>query len=384
MVVAAEIPLTAAARSGKEPLRVLFFLPDLDLGGAQRTVVNLVNNLPRTGVLPMLAAARANGPGREWLAKDINFVDLAAGRLRGAPLPLRRLITATRPNLVFATIAHANVVATLATLGLSDRPAVVLRETNSHRHRPDLSWASRAAIAWAYRRADAVVALSRGVGRELTESYGLEPTRVVTIHNPVEVEHIAANARAAIRPWTDNAPVVVGLGRLVAQKGFDLLLRAFAAAAPDNARLVIIGDGPDRDALQHLAGELGIEGRVGIRTSAEDIAPWLTHAAMFVLSSRWEGFGHVIVEAMASGTPVIAADCPYGPTDIVRHEQDGLLVPANIGGLTDGMKRLFDDPALAKRLGAAGIESSHRFSADRIAARYADLFHRLCGAKEAP
>ncbi len=362
------------------PAAPLFFLSDLDGGGAQRTTINLVRHWPEDRTRPVLAVARAAGPGRPWL-DGIHPVDLGAGRLRRAFLPLRRLIRRRRPELVYSTMVGANIVAATSVIGLRRPPLLVARETNSHRARGDLSRAQRGAAGWAYRRAAAVVALSEGVRGELVEDCRLELERVVTIHNPVDVDDFQKRARGSARPWPGEGPMVVAAGRLVRQKGFDILLRAFAQLRTKDARLAILGEGSDREALMRLAGELGVAERIVIPGHVADIAPWFAHAAAFALSSRWEGFGHVIVEAMACGAPVVAFDCPHGPADIIEDGRTGVLVPPLDGdALAAALDRVLGDGEFAQRLRAAGRPAAMRFSAPAIARAYAGLFDDLCAA----
>jgi glycosyltransferase involved in cell wall biosynthesis len=369
------------------PARIAFFLSDLDAGGAQRTIANLVNALPPDRFAAELVVARTSGAAREWLQTDRRLVDLGCAQTRGALLPLRRYLAAARPDVLFATMVDANIVAALAARLSAQRPRLILRESNPHRARGDIGWLRRLGIGWAYGQADAVVALSHGVGRELIEDYGLDPARVVTIHNPVDIAAWRRRAQAARQaPWGSfgaGAPVLVAVGRLIRQKGFDLLLRALAKCR-SNARLVIVGEGPERAALNALAQELGIADRVLFAGFVADPAPYYAHGDIFVLPSRWEGFGHVIVEAMACGLPVIAFDCPYGPADILGSGEGGMLVPPeDVDALAAAIDRLLDSPAERARLTAGAGHVAERFSLDRIALDYARLIERLA-AKSSP
>ncbi len=365
------------------PLRAAFFLPDLDAGGAQRTIINLVGALPEGDIDPVLIAGRGDGAARAWLNPEIRFIDLGCKRLRQAFFALRALLKRERPDILFSTVADANVVAALAAHAVRPRPGLILRETNSHRARGDLGRARRIAIGWAYRHADAVVALSGGVGRELMADYRLEPAKMITIHNPIDVDAWAARAGAARStpaPWqeTGDAPVLLGAGRLIRQKGFDLLLRALAGSTGEGRRahLVILGEGPERAALTTLAAELGL--RLSLPGYVSDPAPYYTHADLFVLPSRWEGFGHVIVEAMASGLPVIAFDCPYGPADILGDGEGGVLVPPeDLGALAATIDTLLGAPPRRAELAHVAPKSAARFKPPLIAGEVARLLQAV-------
>lgn len=359
-------------------MRVLFFLSDLDGGGAQRTIVNLVNAMNERGVDATLVVARSGGAAQHWLGKQVRFVDLKAGRTRRAVPGLRKELLRLRPDVLFATMVDANIVATLAALGLRKRMQVILRETNSHRARGDICGLRRALIGWAYRRADAVVALSSGVREELLSDYRLDAGKVVTIGNPVDVQALAASSLAARHNTVpaNGESVVIAVGRLTRQKGFDLLIKAFAQLKRP-ARLVILGEGPDRESLLALAEAEKVADRLLMPGFVSDPVTWLAHADVFVLSSRWEGFGHVIVEAMAAGVPVIATDCPYGPADIVANGQNGMLVnegdPLAIAAAIDD---LLGDGEKAARLKQAATVGIAKFGVAEIVNEYMDLFRR--------
>jgi glycosyltransferase involved in cell wall biosynthesis len=360
-------------------MQIICFLPDLEGGGAQRTVINLANRFGAAGHDVTLAATRMDGPARAWIAPALDAADLGRRRTRGAIGRLAGLVRRRRPAILFASMIDANIAAWAARLWAGPpRPGLVLRETNSHRARGDLGLLQRRLIARAYRAADRVVALSEGVRQELIADYALDPARTVTIHNPVDIDAIAARAAAARReppPFAKAGSCIVGIGRLHRQKHFDLLIRAVAALARNDVRLILLGEGAERAALERLAAELGLAARVEMPGFVADPVAWLAHADLFVSSSRWEGFGHVIVEAMAAGVPVISTDCPHGPRDIIIHGWNGLLVaPDDRPALTAAIARLLADPEAAKELAKNAAVECRRFTVDRIAQAYLDLF----------
>jgi glycosyltransferase involved in cell wall biosynthesis len=173
---------------------------------------------------------------------------------------------------------------------------------------------------------------------------------------------------------------ILAVGRLEPQKGFDVLLRAFADVARSRPewRLRIAGEGPERGRLEALVFDLGIEDRVNLDGVVSDIDAAMRSADLFVLSSRYEGFPNALCEAMASGLPVIATDCPVGPREIVRDGIDGVLVPPeDERALAGAMDRLMDDPASRERLGAAASAIAERFTPVAILDRWESLLRTV-------
>ncbi|MHC4393793.1 MAG: glycosyltransferase [Planctomycetota bacterium] len=181
-----------------------------------------------------------------------------------------------------------------------------------------------------------LVAVSQGVADDLVENFGVAPQNVTAIHNPFDFADLRARA-AEPNPLDLNAPYIASLGRLSAKKRFDVLLRAFAAAKVPH-HLVLVGDGSQRGALERLSRELGVADRVHLLGFIDNPFPVIRGAELFALSSDQEGFGNVLVEALACGTPVVSTDCPSGPAEILSGPMARGLVPPG------------DVPALAAKL----------------------------------
>lgn len=173
---------------------------------------------------------------------------------------------------------------------------------------------------------------------------------------------------------------VIAVGRLVPVKGFDLLIRAWARVAPSRPgwHLDIWGEGPERARLQALIDELGLGETALLRGATPDIEQAMEQASMLVFSSLFEGFGMVLVEAMARGVPCVAFECPCGPRDIITHGQNGLLVPpGDVPALAEAMLALIDDPAARRALGRAAHIRARAFSLSAVTTRWMELFARL-------
>jgi glycosyltransferase involved in cell wall biosynthesis len=194
------------------------------------------------------------------------------------------------------------------------------------------------------------------------------------IPNPVDLPEPSARH--------DDGSTLVAVGRLEQQKGFDLLLPAFAKVAADHPawRLVIWGEGPERPALEALRDRLGLTDRVDLPGLTQRPGQWVEDATVFVLSSRFESFGNVITEAMAAGLPVITTDCPWGPGEIVRHGVDGWLVaPEDVEALAEGLTTLRGDGELRARLAQAAQRNVRRFDLGSAMAKWEELIKGLEG-----
>jgi glycosyltransferase involved in cell wall biosynthesis len=232
------------------------------------------------------------------------------------------------------------------------------------------------------RRAARIVVQSDAVQREMTARLGAPPGHVVRVYNPVDAERIATRARAAAPLDVREGPHVVAAGRLGHQKGFDLLVEAFAGVRQMLGRgtLTILGDGPDRAALMARADALGIGDAVRLVGFQENPFAYFGAADIFVLSSRYEGLPNVVLEALASGCPVVAFDCPHGAREIVRDGVNGLLVPAeDVAALGAAMLRVLQHEDERRRLAANARASLEPFLATTIARQWEALLDAVRG-----
>jgi glycosyltransferase involved in cell wall biosynthesis len=216
---------------------------------------------------------------------------------------------------------------------------------------------------------------AREMEGNLQETLGVPAEKLRVIHNPVDLEGVRAQASEPL-PDAPQRPFVVAVGRLERQKGYDLLLRAFAASeAAAGHELVIIGKGQREPELRMLAAELGLGDRVRILPFTDNPWAWVARAKLFVFPSRWEGFPNALGEALACGAAVLAADCHFGPRELIRHDVGGWLVPPeDEGALAAGLDRLLRDGALRARLGAGGRERAEELRMEAILPLYETLF----------
>ena len=305
---------------------VLILTPTLQGGGAERVIVTLLQHMDRSRFRFTLAVVDArNALFREELPADVDFVDLGCSRVRYALPRILRLIWRCRPDAVMTTIGHLNLALALMRpfmprgIRLLARETIVVSKNLQHQGRAGL-WAL--AYRLLGRSFDLLVCQSRDMRDDLVVNFGVPEDRTVVIHNPVDVARLrrfAAQTLPAGVSTTEasGALKLVATGRLVEQKGFDLLLEAVSRCRHLPIRLAILGEGPKRAELEAQARALGILDRVHFAGFQPNPYPFLRWADAFVLSSRFEGFPNVVLEALACGCPVIATPAPGGVRELV-------------------------------------------------------------------
>lgn len=237
-----------------------------------------------------------------------------------------------------------------------------------------------------FNKADAVVAVSRGLADDLRDNWGVAPARIHVIYNPAFDDRCVEKSRVAVpHRWLSKKtlPVIIAAGRLHAVKGFDNLLHAFARLrARLDSRLIILGEGPERRSLESLVGELRLCEDVSMPGHVPEVAPWFARADVFALSSRREGFANVLVEALAAGLPIVATRCPSGPDEVLDRGRWGTLVDVgNVEQMSDALHRALVEP----RCDIAALRGrAMEFSVDRAIERYLDLWAAADGAAAAP
>lgn len=367
---------------------ILIYLPQLKVGGAEISMLRLAQGLRDRGQQVCIVVHTLD-PVAQTLAGDIEIVGLDAGRTLAALRRLIALLRQRRPDALISALTHTNIVAALATrvARVATRLIVTEHAPISSMQSIDPSWSyriTRALMPAAYRLAHAIVAVSQGVYDDLAPMLGRRTRKKLSvIFNPVLRHDWQMRAQAPVDdPWfqVGAAPVILSVGRLGREKNFGLLIRAFARlrVRATSARLAIIGEGAERTALQALIIELGLEGRVQLLGQRDNPYAYMRRANVFVLPSLFEGFGNVLVEAMACGTAVISTDCPVGPREILCDGEFGTLVPSDDRtALTQAIDDVLDRAAPSARARTRALRARARaleFTVERSVDDYLALF----------
>ncbi len=357
------------------PKKIAILLPDLRGGGAERISLVLAHEFARQGHMVEFVLMRIEG---ELLAEaQANFlvVDLGAARARQVPLALARYLQSNLPDALLAAMWPLTVLAPIGR-ALSGHSCKVLVSEHTILSAQYLSWgrlhrvALRSSMALGYRLADYRVGVSAGVVRDMAHLAMMPVGRFQVIHNPVAPNSSPESQLLATvnSLWTmPPGARILSVGSFKAVKNQPLLLRAFARLAKlPEARLMFLGTGAGEAALRRLADDLGIADKVIFAGFHLDPTPFYRTADLFVLSSDYEGFGNVIVEALASGTPVVSTDCPSGPSEILEAGRYGTLVPVgDVEALANAIESALSKTHDRARLRQRALDFSPEIAASR-------------------
>ncbi len=315
--------------------RIAIFTPNLGGGGAERTVLDMAAGIVRYGTPVDVVVVNAVGPLLDSVPAGVRLIELKAFRVEVCHFSLLRYLVRRRPKALISTLFDADIVALGVKKYLHRDFKLIVRTTSTTAqamiHLPFKARVSIRLWRWLLPAADAVVANSVGVAEDLRSCVrDIDRTSLRRIHGAVVWPYIAEKAREALHhPWFDGtSPVLLAAGRLVPYKGYETTLRAFAEVVKARpARLVILGEGPDRARLKALTDTLKIGGLVDFAGYQANPFAYMARAAVFVHASSLEGLPNVLIQAMACGTPVVSTDCPCGPREILAGGKWGPLVP---------------------------------------------------------
>ena len=287
---------------------------------------------------------------------------------------LRQALRRAHPDMVISFLDTTNVLTLMASWGLGI-PVIVSERNDPNQRSIGMAWNGLRSLL--YRHADAVVVQSCAIRDWALRLQGIKAIHVIP--NPVNP---IRNGSEQASSHHGSSHTIVAMGRLVRQKGFDILIEAFGRCAAKHSdwSLVILGEGPERASLQTFAADLGIANRVSLAGQFQEPATILNGADLFVLSSRSEGFPNALLEAMACQLPVVSTDCG-GPRNIIRDGVDGILVPPDdVTALADAMDRLMANSDERRRLGTGALEVIERFSVERIMTMWDEAVTHTCQA----
>lgn len=372
-----------------EENKIMFVVHSLRGGGAEKVASILLNSLAKSEDVPIVlvlfdkesSAASPHGI-------DVRYLDVKANgnvfykgvKFFKAIYRLAAIIKEERPRSILSFMDYANIISIISNW-LSSKKNKVIISVHSF---PTAQMREYAANFWEkimgllirkfYNKADSIIAVSKHVCNDLVENFKIDKSRIHIIHNPIDLKKIdsLSNEDVSEKLFTKDVPIILSVGRLSKEKGFEYLLKAFSLLrGKNNARLVILGEGKEEANLKELSINLGIDKKVFFLGFKDNPYKYMKRSTIFVLPSLYESFGLVMIEAMACGIPVIATKSYKGFEDIIEHERTGLLV--NVGdeqAIAESMLRLLNDEKLRRSLSEEAKERVAKFSIEKITNQY--------------
>lgn len=369
-------------------MKILFLINSLTGGGAERVVQTLANYLNKKNRCQIIVVTLETLDDAYTLDASIKKRTLKSGiicrglgKILSIPIQAYEFVCILReekPDVSISFLVRSNLVHTLSRWFGNKNPILISeRNTSQNQYKSGglkdriMRWL----VGWLYPQADGVSAISNGVKENLL-SFGVCPSKIKVIHNPQPLQELYRMAlESPSVQIRQDVHSLITIGRLVDQKDHDTLIKAFAKVKKNiDACLYIIGNGPNRKKLENLAQTLDIGDAIRFLGWQSNPFALLKQADLFVLSSLFEGFGNVLVEAMACGLPVVSTDCPSGPREILKDGEAGILVPVgDVDALAQAMTTLLSEPQSRAEYARKGKDRAKEFDVSLIAQEYVEF-----------
>ena len=366
--------------------KIIFVITSLEGGGAERMLVLILRGLDRNRYSPAVVVLHPGNAYLEDFPPDIPIICLnKKSRLDFFRViwNLIRVIKQENPSLILSFVTYTNYLSVLACIFIKRRIPLLLREATNltlSLEAKKFTMAKKILVRYLYPKANTIITVSKGIKDDLVTNYRIQEHKILAIYNSVDIERVKKFVIEEVNhPWfKEDTPVVISCGRLVSLKNYPLLLRAVHLVLKKcSLRVLILGEGKERPKLEYYAKKLGVSDNVCFLGFQNNPFKYMARADIFVLSSLWEGFGNVIIEAMACGIPVISTRCPSGPEEIIIDGVNGLLVKVgDAEEMAQAILKLLKDKILREKLVEAGRRRAKDFSLKKMAAKHGHLFEK--------
>lgn len=359
---------------------LVIYLPTLASGGAERLHLILAPEFIAAGYDVTFLLHQYKGSYSGSVPEGVRVVSLDCPRTLACLGPLIQFLRKEQPDVLIANLGHNNILAIWAAAIARVKTKIIASQHSV------LSTECATSRQWQYKvlpllcrfflpKAHRVVAVSEGVAEDLIKTTGLSRDKLAVVYNPLDFRNFRQRMDEPVpHPWfyDNGAPVILAVGRLSPQKDFRTLVKAFARVRQKkDVRLVIVGEGEEAGMLKELAESLGVAEHFSLAGFQKNPLPFMRNARMLVMSSIYEGFGIVLVEALACATPVVSVDCPFGPAEVLGNGKFGRLVPVGDDAkMAEAMVATLEDAAPP-----VGLEDRGKaFTIERTVEGYISLF----------
>ncbi len=363
-------------------------VPSLAGGGAERICVSIIRNIDRKKFEPGIILFEKRGSYLQEIREDVVIYDLKKKNRFDFLKLLRlsvRIFSELKPDIVISFLSYANFINVLSKiLSFPKIPGkIIISERNYssiYLKYERMRKIKEILLRVLYRRAGKVVVIAEGIKEDLINTFRIPHEKIIVIYNGIDVNEIEKLGSEPVNSvlFNDSVPIVIACGSLTFKKNFSFLLYAFSEVLKVlDAKLIIMGEGEEKEKLTGLSEKLKIGSRVFFPGFQKNPFKFIKSADVFALSSRWEGFGNVIVEAMACGVPVVSTNCPSGPGEIITDGKNGLLVDvADVKGMSEAILKLLRDRKLAGKIAREGKRRAEDFRVEKMVREYEKLFEK--------
>lgn len=320
-------------RKTMSPSKVMLIMPSFRGGGAERVFIDLAVGLNDKALNVELVVLSNDGPYFKSIPDNLKVTVLDSGSVRKSYRPIKEHIQRSKPDVIVSCMTHLNVGVALAKFFSRSKAKLILTEHNPFSSEkasmPMISrWIFSTLVQLSYSFADKIVMVSKGIENDFKKIFHINGKKITTIYNPIDITRVRKLSKEAPLA-VSSKPMLVTMGRLVPQKRFDVLINAFNIVVETlpEASLHILGSGPLEEDLKKQIASKSLDNNVFLEGFKDNPFGLLGQSDLFVLSSDFEGFGNVIVEALSLGLNVVSTDCPTGPVEILEHGEYGFLVP---------------------------------------------------------
>lgn len=357
--------------------KIIFVIPSLRGGGAERIVLNIINGLNKDLFDCILVTFDSEGKYFNLISKDIKLISFNKKRARKCILGLRKIIKKEKPDIIFSSIIQANIIVYLSTLFLRRNIKIISRVSNFYsKIIESQSFLNNLLFKKSLEKSNIVIAVSEKMKQDLKEKIPKIKNKILRIYNPIDINNINKKRVEQLEDISlKKGPVIISCGRLTEQKGYEYLINSISIIERDLKGIIlyILGQGKLEKQLKNLVQELNLKNNIKFLGFQENPYKYFKNADLFVLSSLWEGLPGVLIEALASGTLVVSTDCPSGPSEIIKGEYGKLVKVADSEDLAKGIIYMLDKTD-RENLIKEGRKRAEDFDSKKIIKEYEKLF----------